>query len=94
MGFWEFLFTADSGKNFPMVLLSMAVFLVITMFLSFLEHRFRMKWLWIALHAILVTVASLIFMALGAGLSEMLIFLLVFLLIRLWFVFFEGRDKV
>ncbi len=94
MNFWDFLLTADSGENFPKVLLSMLAFLAIAMLLTFLEHRFRMKWLWIALHAVLVTAASLVLMMLGAGLSEILVFLLVFLLIRLLFVFFEGRDKV
>ena len=93
MKFWEFLLTTDSGDNFPKVLLFMLIFLAVAVLLTFLEHRLRLKWVWIALEAILITAASVVFMALGAGLSEMLLFLLLFLLVRLSFVLFEGRGK-
>lgn len=93
MNIWDFLLTAESGENFPKVLLLMLIFLAAAVLLAFLEHRFRTKWVWIALDAILVTAASGVFMALGAGLSELLLFLLLFLLVRLCFVYIEGRGK-
>lgn len=93
MKFWDFLLTADSGENFPKVLLFMLIFLAVAVLLTFLEHRLRAKWVWIALNAILLTAASALFLVLGAGLSELLLFLLVFLLIRLGFVYIEGRGK-
>jgi hypothetical protein len=93
MKFWDFLLTADSGENFPKVLLFMLIFLAAAVLLTFLEHRLRAKWVWIVLNAILLTVASALFLVLGAGLSELLLFLLLFLLIRLGFVYIEGRGK-
>jgi predicted membrane protein len=93
MKFWDFLLTADSGENFPKVLLFMLIFLAAAVLLTFLEHRLRAKWVWIALNAILLTAASALFLVLGAGLSELLLFLLLFLLIRLGFVYIEGRGK-
>lgn len=94
MNFWDFLLTADSGENFPKVLLFMLVCLAVAVLLTFLEHRLRTKWVFVALHAVLITVSAFLFMTLGAGLSEMLVFLLFYLLVRLCFVFFEGRGKV
>jgi predicted membrane protein len=94
MKFWDFLLTADSGENFPKVLLFMLIFLAAAVLLTFLEHRLRAKWVWIVLNAILLTAASALFLVLGAGLSELLLFLLLFLLIRLGFVYIEGRGKV
>ena len=94
MKIWDFLLTADSGENFPKVLLFMLIFLAAAVLLTFLEHRLRAKWVWIALNAVLLTAASALFLVLGAGLSELLLFLLLFLLVRLVFVYFEGRGKV
>ena len=93
MNNWDFLLTADSGKNFPKVLIFMLIFLAVAVLLTFLEHRLRAKWVWIALEAILIVSASVVFMTLGAGLSELLLFLLLFLLSRLCFVLWEGRGK-
>lgn len=94
MNFWDFLLTADSGENFPKVLLFMLVCLAVAVLLTFLEHRLRTKWVFVALHAVLITASAFLFMTLGAGLSEILVFLLLYLLVRLCFVFFEGRGKV
>lgn len=94
MKFWDFFLTAESGENFPKVLLLMLIGLALAVLLTFLEHRLRAKWVFLALHAVLLTAAAFLFMTLGAGLSEMLVFLLLYLLIRLGFVFLEGRGKV
>ena len=93
MNNWDFLLTTDSSENFPKVLIFMLIFLAVAVLLTFLEHRLRAKWVWIALEAILIVSASVVFMTLGAGLSELLLFLLLFLLGRLCFVFWEGRGK-
>ena len=93
MKFWDFFLTAESGENFPKVLLLMLIGLALAVLLTFLEHRLRVKWVVLALHAVLLTAAAFLFMTLGAGLSEMLVFLLLYLLIRLGFVFLEGRGK-
>ena len=93
MKFWDFFLTAESGENFPKVLLLMLIGLALAVLLTFLEHRLRAKWVFLALHAVLLTAVAFLFMTLGAGLSEMLVFLLLYLLIRLGFVFLEGRGK-
>ena len=93
MNQWDFLFGADSAEKFPTVLLMMMIFSVIFAVLTFLEHRVVGKWIWLAANAVLTTVAAAVFLALGAGLSEMLLYLLICLLIRLCFVFWEGRGK-
>ena len=92
MKFWDFFLAAESGENFPKVLLLMLIGLALAVLLTFLEHRLRAKWVFLALHAVLLS-AAFLFMTLGAGLSEMLVFLLLYLLIRLGFVFLEGRGK-
>jgi hypothetical protein len=93
MKFWDFFLSAESGENFPKVLLLMLIGLAVALLLTFLEHRLRAKWVFLALHAVLLAAAAFLFMTLGAGLSEMLVFLLLYLLIRLGFVFLEGRGK-
>lgn len=94
MKFWDFFLAADSGENFPKVLIFMLIGLAMAMLLTFLEHRLSAKWVFVAIHAVLLTAACFVFMTLGAGLSEMLVFLLLDLLVRLCFVFLEGRGKV
>jgi hypothetical protein len=93
MKFWDFFLSAESGESFPKVLLLMLIGLAVALLLTFLEHRLRAKWVFLSLHAVLITAVAFLFMTLGSGLSEMIVFLLLYLLIRLIFVCFEGRDK-
>ena len=93
MNQWEFLLATDSAANFPKVLVFMILFLAGAVILGFLEYKLRRKWIWITANALLCAFAVVVFLISGAGLSEVLLYLLAFLFVRLCFVMWEGRNK-
>ncbi len=94
----ELFMTAESGSGdkFPIVLLLMAAGTAVAAVLALLEHKIAKKglvWLLLGLNALVLTGLVFAQMALGAGLSEVLLLLLVYLLVRLIFIMTERRSR-
>ncbi len=92
---WSLLMTAESGsgEKFPIVLLVMLLGTAVAFLFAYCERKCDILWLWIVLNALLVSVTVVLLMMLGSGLSELLLTLLFYLLVRVAFVAAEGRDK-
>ncbi len=93
---WKLLMTAESGsgENFPAVLLVMAVSVLLGIAISFFERKGKRAWLLVLLEALLVTASVLVLMVLHAGLSELLLHLLLLLLVRVSFAYAErGHER-
>ena len=72
----------------------MWIFFAVTAFLGFLEYKLPHKWIWIALTVITQTVAVFALLFAGAALSELLLYILAVLLIRLCYIMLERRKAV
>ncbi len=94
----KLIMTAESGsgENFSIVLLLIAVGAAVAAVLALLERKSvkkRFVWLLLVANALLLTGLVFGLMALGAGLSEVLLLLLIYLLVRLVFIMTERRGE-
>ena len=72
----------------------MWIFFAVTAILGFLEYKLPHKWIWIALTVITQTVAVFALLFAGAALSELLLYILAVLFIRLCYIMLERRKAV
>ena len=72
----------------------MWIFFAVTAILGFLEYKLPHKWIWITLTVITQTVAVVVLLFKGAVLSELLLYILAVLFIRLCYVMLERRKTV
>ena len=93
MAQWSFFFASDGTHGLMVTLAVVLGFAALGALITFFEHRFGGGWLWLAAQAIVTAAAVTVLMLIGAGLAEVLLYLLLFLRARLCFAFREGREK-
>lgn len=72
----------------------MWIFFAVTAILGFLEYKFPQKWVWIILNVLTQTAAVAVLLFAGAVLSELLLYILAVLFIRLCYIMLERRKAV
>ena len=72
----------------------MWIFFAVTAILGFLEYKFPQKWVWIVLNVLTQTAAVAALLFKGAVLSELLLYVLAVLFIRLCYIMHERRKAV
>ena len=73
---------------------AMWIFFAVTAILGFLEYKLPHKGLWIVLTVLTQTAAVVALLFTGAALSELLLYILAVLFIRLCYVMLERRKAV
>ena len=69
------------------------ILIAISAVLDFLEYKFRVKWIFLVANALLCAFAFVAFLSLGAGLADVLLYLLAVVFARLLFTMLERRRS-
>ena len=81
------------SENFILSSPWMVIFIAISAVLDFLEYKFRAKWIFLVANALLCAFAFVSFLSQGAGLSDVLLYLLAVIFARLCFMMLERRRN-
>ncbi len=90
--FWDFFLDFESGDQTFKVLITMMAGLLAVLLLTLLEEKSKRGGLFLMGNSLTAAAVTGLLLLFGAGLSELLVWLLLFLLVRILRMMWERRE--